>query len=119
MASQTETLVDPLSNLIFDNVISTPASIPRNVKTELSYYTPPEDGGPQLPIYIKDETRIDNKHNFQPATVYDVRGSGFEHALDKTGIQFVNHKSVMTEFDDDVAVKDSYYSEIASLLYKV
>ena len=123
MASQTETLAAPPSDFISDTVISTPASIPtipRNVYTELSYYTPPEDGGPQLPIYIKDEkSRATSKRNFQPVTVYDVRGSGIQHTLDKTGIQFVNHKSMIKGFDDDETIKKFYYSEIADLLYKV
>jgi hypothetical protein len=126
MASQTETLVSSPSDLKTDSqshaaVISGPASVPRNVRTEISYYAPPEDGGPQLPVYIKDEnTRVTKqRNNFQPVTVYDVRGSGVEHTLDKTGIQYINHKITTKDFDDDAMIKESYYPEIVDLLYKV
>jgi hypothetical protein len=108
MTSQTESLVAPSSSLVSDAVVS------------ISYYTPPADGAPQLPIYIKDEkSRVTSKNNFQPVTVYDVRGSGVEHVLDKTGIQFVNYKSMMKDFDDDATIKESYYPEIADMLYRV
>jgi hypothetical protein len=126
MASQTVTLVlsPPEHHSDAQNhtaVISAPASVPRNVRTEISYHTPPEDGGPQMPIYIKDETtRVTKKrNNFQPVTVYDVRGSGIEHTLDKTGIQFINHKIMTKDFDDDAKIKEAYYPEIADLLYRV
>jgi hypothetical protein len=123
MASQTETLVSLPSDHNNAAVISTPASIPtvpRNVHSEVGYYTEPEGGGPQPTLYIKDEKfRAPTKRNFQPIIVHDVRGSGVEHTLDETGIQFINHKSTMKDFDDDMYIKDAYYPEITELLYKV
>ncbi len=68
MVLQTETLIFsfPQSDLNSHSknipaVISAPASIPRNVQTEISYYTPPEDGRPQLPIYMKDEKKLSDQ----------------------------------------------------------
>lgn len=128
MGSQTETLVFPSSDLVSasqNNAAVIPArcsitTVPRDVRTEISYHTEPEGGGPQLPIYIKNQdTRASTKRNFQPVTVYDVRGSGVEHTLDTTGIQFLDHKSMVKDFSDDATIKDAYYSEIADLLYKV
>jgi len=128
MGSQTETLVFSSSDLVSasqHNATVIPArssstTVPRDVRTEISYCTEPEGGASQLPIYINNkDSRVSTKHNFQPATVYDVRGSGVEHTLDKTGIQFLDHKSMVKDFSDDVTIKNTYYSEIADLLYKV
>jgi hypothetical protein len=102
-------------------VVSAPASIPRNVQTEISYYNQPEDGGPQLPIYMQDEkTRVTkSRDKFHPVTVYDVRGSRVEHTLDNSGIQYMNQQITTKEFDDDAVIRESYYPEIANLLYKM
>jgi hypothetical protein len=126
MASQTDILMFPQSDLMLDSknivtVVSAPASIPRNVQTEISYYAPPEDGGPQLPIYMQDEkTRVTkSRDKFHPVTVYDVRGSGVEHTLDNSGIQYMNQQITTKDFDDDAVIRESYYTEIANLLYKM
>jgi len=98
------------------------SAVPRNVHTELSYYTPPPDGGPPLPIYITDtSTRAKGERIFQPAIVYDVRGSGVEHTLDKTGFQFVKHESGLKveDFDDEEKVKVAYYAETEELLKRL
>ncbi len=126
MVSQTEILIFPQSGLNLNSknipaIVSAPASIPRNVQTEISYYTPPENGGPQLPIYMQDEkTRVTkSRDKFRPVTVYDVRGSGVEHTLDHSGIQYMNQQITTKDFDDDAVIRESYYPEIANLLYKM
>jgi len=94
------------------------ACIPRNVNTEFGYYTEPEGGGPAAPInVIKDRNPL--KLNWQPATVYDVRGSSVTHSLHTTGIQYTRHKSTVEDFTDDAIIKKTYYSEITDLLYKM
>ena len=98
------------------------AAVPRNVDTELSYYTPPPDGSPPSPIYLKDtSTRANGPQIFQPVTIHDVRGSGVEHTLDKTGIQFVKHESGLKveDFDDEEKIKGAYYAETEELLKRV
>lgn len=117
MASQTETLILTSEDSVA--IISTPASVPRNVHTELSYYTPPADGSPQLPIYITDgKTRVKTVQVFHPVTIHDVRGSGEEHTLDLSGIQFVEHRSALQgeDFDDEERIKGGYYGEIEDIL---
>ncbi|KAE9366225.1 hypothetical protein N431DRAFT_386464 [Stipitochalara longipes BDJ] len=115
----TETVHVPKSEILLVNDTQEAAPVPRNVHTELSYYTPPPDGRPKSPIYIEDEkTRVTSERIYQPATVYDVRGSGVEHTLDKTGIQFVKHESELKvqDFDDEYGIKGRYYGEIEELL---
>jgi hypothetical protein len=119
MASMAETLVLVPSGQNNGVVISAPATVPRNVPTEIAYYSEP---GPRPPVYITNEkTRVKNINKFQPATVYDVRGSGVEHTLDVSGIQFVKQESKLSvqEFDDDEKIKAAYYVEIEELLKNV
>jgi len=54
-------------------------------------------------------------------TIHDVRGSGVEHTLDKTGIQFVKHESGLKveDFDDEEKIKGAYYAETEELLKRV
>jgi hypothetical protein len=124
MASQTETLVQLPDVFTADTKVKTSKvsipAVPRNVRTELSYYTEPEDGEPLAPIEILDsKSRAHIKRDFQPATIYDVRGSGIEHTLDKSGIQYVNHKTAMQDFFEDEKIKETYYPEISDLLHKM
>lgn len=119
MASTTETLVLAPSGQDNDVVISAPATTPRNVRTEIAYYGEP---GSPAPVYITDEkTRLKNVNKFHPATVYDVRGSGVEHTLDVSGIQFVKHESKLSvhEFDDNERIKVAYYAEVEEVLKNV
>jgi hypothetical protein len=123
MATQTETLAVPASqpfSISQKNAAEVLGmggmTVPRNVRTELSYYTNPL---PSAPVYIKDEkSRSKQKQVFQPATIYDVRLSGAYHTLDVSGIQFVNHESQLTvdDFDDDERIKGAYYKEIEEVL---
>ncbi|KAH8760930.1 hypothetical protein BGZ57DRAFT_829781 [Hyaloscypha finlandica] len=115
----TETLVLAPSGQDNDVVISAPATTPRNVRTEIAYYGEP---GSPAPLYITDEkTRLKNVNKFHPATVYDVRGSGVEHTLDVSGIQFVKHESKLSvhEFDDNERIKAAYYAEVEGVLKNV
>ena len=117
MASQTETLVHPPKT----QKLSIPG-IPRNVRTEVAYYTEPADGKPLAPIQIKDsKSRSNRQRDFTPVTVYDVRGSGVDHTLDTSGIQFVKHKTAVQvqDFFDEEKVKEKYYPELSELLYKL
>jgi hypothetical protein len=119
MASITETLVLAPSGQDNNVVISAPATTPRNVPTEIAYYSEP---GPRAPVYItNNKSRVKNINKFQPATVYDVRGSGVEHTLDVSGIQFVKQESKLSvqEFDDDEKIKTAYYAEIEEVLKNV
>jgi hypothetical protein len=119
MASMAETLVLVPSGQNNGVVISAPATTPRNVPTEIAYYSEP---GPRAPVYItNNKSRVKNINKFQPATVYDVRGSGVEHTLDVSGIQFVKQESKLSvqEFDDDEKIKAAYYVEIEKLLKNV
>ncbi|PMD34577.1 hypothetical protein L207DRAFT_638117 [Hyaloscypha variabilis F] len=115
----TETTQVSQSEILSVAGIQDTAATPRNVNTELSYYTPPPNGGPQPPVYLKDaSSRAKTKPHFQPVMVFDVRGSGVEHTLDKTGIQYTNHKSGLSvdDFDDEEKVKAAYYQEVEELL---
>jgi hypothetical protein len=84
-----------------------PTTFSRNVSTEFSYYKEPEDGGHARPVNIKKDKKL-NKRNWQPGTVYDVRGSPVTHALDTTGIQYFNHESAVKDFSDNAIIKDTY-----------
>lgn len=123
MATQTETQV--LSSALSEKevIINAPAqapntTVPRNVSAEFGYYAMPKDGGPVPPVNVVKDKKL-NKRNWQPATVYDVRGSAVTHTLDTTGIQYVKHKSALRDFSDNDMVKDTYYSEIIDLLTKM
>jgi hypothetical protein len=119
MASMTETLVVAPSSQDNAVAISAPPTTPRNVRTEITYYSEP---GQPAPLYITNETtRVKSANTFQPATVYDVRGSGVEHTLDVSGIQFVKQESKLSvqEFDDDERIKTAYYAEIEEVLKNV
>jgi len=124
MATQTETQVLP-SNLDGQKevVINSPAqvpstAVPRNVNTDFGYYSENEDGGLIPLVDISKHTKF-NKRNWQPVTVYDVRGSSATHTLETTGIQYIKHKSAVKDFSDDAVVKDTYYNEITDLLRKM
>lgn len=123
MATQTETQVlsstwEGQNDLIKNPAQTSPSTVPRNVDAELGYYRPPKDGGPARPVNIKTDKKF-NERDWQPTTVYDVRGSSVTHTLDTTGFQYVNHKSAVKDFSDDAIVKDAYYTEMSDLLRKM
>ena len=115
MATQTETQLD-------EATIKVPAqasapTVPRNVKTELAYYSEDNGDGPAVVEIMKDTNM--RKRNWQPATIYDVRGSSVTPTLDTTGFQYVKHQTSLEDFTNEDVVKDKYYPEVSELLLKM
>ncbi|EJC98947.1 methyltransferase [Fomitiporia mediterranea MF3/22] len=93
---------------------------PHDVPTTLNYYAPVGDESPY--IYVEDPPEGKPKTNIgadpHSVVVHDVRGKEDTVGLDKTGFQYVKHKSVETEFLDEERIKTVYYKEVEELLKK-
>ena len=95
---------------------------PHDVPTTLNYFAPTDDEAPyfyspsvELP---EGKSRSNIGSESHPATIHDVRGKEDTVGLDKTGFQFVKHKSSETEFLDEERIKEVYYKEVEELLKK-
>lgn len=114
MATQTET---ELAGAIIIPAEASAPKVPRNVDTELAYYS--EENGEVLAVVdIMKDTNL-GKRNWQPVTIYDVRGSPIAPTLDTTGFQYVKHQTSLTDFTNEEVVKEKYYSEVSELLLKM
>ena len=96
--------------------------IPHDVSTTLNYFKPTDEApyfySPAAePPEGKPRSNIDSEPH--PAVVHDVRGKEDTVGLDKTGFEFVKHKSEETEFIDEERIKNVYYKEVEELLKKV
>lgn len=102
-------------------IMATAAVItPHDVSTTLNYYTPIGEEAPYSYAYEPPEGKP--LHNIgidtRPAVIHDVRGQEKSVSLDTTGFQFVKHVSAEKEFEDEEAIKTTYYKEVEELLKK-
>ena len=92
---------------------------PHDVPTTLNYYIPTGDEEPYYYVQPPEGKPQNNVgHEPHPAVIHDVRGKEDTVGLDKTGFQFVQHKSVEEDFVDEERVKTVYYKEVEELLKK-
>ena len=99
--------------------------VPHDVPTTLNYFTeigePPYSYSPQVDdsAIPQGKPRSNVASEPHPAVINDVRGKEDTVGLDKTGFQFVEHKSSETEFLDEERIKTVYYKEVEELLKHV
>ncbi|KAG0700028.1 hypothetical protein DFH29DRAFT_832997 [Suillus ampliporus] len=93
---------------------------PHDVQTTLNFYKPTND---ELPYNYVEEPpagvpRTNVGQDVQQVVIHDVRGKEDTVGLDKTGFQFITHKSVEKEFLDEEAIQTKYYAEVEDILKK-
>ncbi|KAG0693538.1 hypothetical protein DFH29DRAFT_992358 [Suillus ampliporus] len=93
---------------------------PHDVQTTLNFYKPTND---ELPYNYVEEPpagvpRTNVGQDVQQVVIHDVRGKEDTVGLDKTGFQFIAHKSVEKEFLDEEAIQTEYYAEVEDILKK-
>ncbi|KAG2129140.1 hypothetical protein DEU56DRAFT_817992 [Suillus clintonianus] len=93
---------------------------PHDVQTTLNFYKPIND---ELPYnYIGEPPvgvpRSNVGADVQQVVIHDIRGKEDTIGLDKTGFQFVTHKSVEKDFVDEEAIQTKYYAEVEDILKK-
>ncbi|EJC97624.1 uncharacterized protein FOMMEDRAFT_130279 [Fomitiporia mediterranea MF3/22] len=96
---------------------------PHDVPTTLNYFAPTDDDAPYFYSPSVEEIPDGKKRSnigseSHPAVIHDVRGKEETVGLDKTGFQFVKHKSSEKEFLDEERIKNVYYKEVEELLKK-
>ncbi|KAG2125697.1 hypothetical protein DEU56DRAFT_862757 [Suillus clintonianus] len=94
--------------------------VPHDVQTTLNFYKPIND---ELPYNYVEEPpvgvlRTNIGQDVQQVVVHDIRGKEDTVGLDKTGFQFVTHKSVEKDFVDEEAIQTKYYAEVEDILKK-
>jgi hypothetical protein len=88
------------------------------IQTELGYLVP----STEKPIYIASEggaeaqLQISAKFASHAVTISDARENVRAPALDKEGFTLARHQSSVTDFYDDVQIRDIYESEAATLV---
>ncbi|KAG0700035.1 hypothetical protein DFH29DRAFT_1080934 [Suillus ampliporus] len=94
---------------------------PHDVQTTLNFYKPTNDGLPYN-YHVGEPPAGVPKTNVgedvQQVVIHDVRGKEDTVGLDKTGFQFIKHKSVEKEFLDEEAIQTKYYAEVEDILKK-
>ena len=94
-------------------------SKPGDVRTELNFYKPNEDGSPPHPTYVDRPETYDRPIETHPVTVHDITGDAARYTLDGNGFQLHTHESAEKDFIDDEHIKAVYYPETEQLLKDV
>lgn len=90
-----------------------------DVVAEFHYHKDPGDGSPPAPSYVGKPETYERPAETRAMTVYDIRGEEDKYTLDTTGFQIYKHVSQETAFEDDAAIKKSYYPEVEDILKSV
>ncbi|GJJ13624.1 hypothetical protein Clacol_007880 [Clathrus columnatus] len=93
------------------------------VNTTLYYYQPPFDNSkPWFDVEIDPKTGQQNS-NFALEShvleVENVRGHEDEYDLDSSGFRFLKWSSDFRRFNDDAAIKNTYYKESIEIIKKI
>ena len=91
---------------------------PRDVPATLNYYHSADGEGPYQ--YVSDPPEGVPKNNIKTeaydVVIHDARGKEDTIGLDKTGFQYIRHVSQEKLFQDEEAIKTTYYKEVEDLL---
>lgn len=94
--------------------------VPHDIPTTLNYYAPVGEEAPYQ--YVNDPPEGKPQTNIgsdpHPVVIHDARGKESSVSLDTSGFQFVRHVSAEKEFEDEEAIKTTYYKEVEDLLKK-
>lgn len=94
------------------------------VKTKLNYSVPPADGSkPWIIAGDIDPATGRNRSNYtivaHDVEIENVRGKESEYTLQDSGFKYHTSATAHTNWEDDEAIKASYYPESIELLKKI
>lgn len=90
-----------------------------DVQATLNYTLPSPNGDPLYSHVLRpDPPEPWTNAIADPRTVViqDVRGREDEFSLDRSGFEFLRHRSIVTDFFDERIIKGLYYPEVQQLL---
>ncbi|KAG1745959.1 uncharacterized protein EDB91DRAFT_134780 [Suillus paluster] len=92
--------------------------VPHDVQTTLNFYKPTNNEAPYN--YVEESPagvpRTNIGEDVQQVVVHDIRGKEDTVGLDKSGFQFITHKSVEKDFVDEEVIQTKYYAEVEDIL---
>ncbi|KAG1751198.1 hypothetical protein EDB19DRAFT_1628730 [Suillus lakei] len=94
---------------------------PHDVQTVIDFFKATNDETPYMYVTKEPPKGIPSTNigaDVQQVVVHDIRGKEDTVGLDKTGFQFVTHKSVEKDFVDEEVIKTKYYAEVEDILKK-
>lgn len=93
------------------------ASTLRHVRATMGYYKPKADGA--LPEVDDLAIILGSKDmDCREVEINDIRGNMNFYHLEEHGFQVLQHTSSVDDFNDEDAIKSTYYREIEELLIK-